>query len=265
MNGVVPEKLSERTIEVNFIRRLAHCLEECRGVDRDDIVPLSPTQQDEAEKGYDALLDGLYVALQFKRPHYMEKGCAKFEVDSCQAHMLKGNFPRGAAFYVLPPVGDLKELVGILPRMLDATYIVDVHELFPNDTPCNGHSCTLWIDYCGRITVYDSGFRNGFNAALPPFSCPVSGRRRLPHRTLNALKSSVLCDKKPSKHGQIGFHLRAGKLVPRTVPGPKPENGRHHADEHIDERLPTSADTMHAAKDTRSTLVRMGNSDKQEG
>ena len=272
INDVVPERLSERTIEVNFIRRLVHCLEECRGVDRDDIVPLSPTQQEEAKKGYDTLVDGLCVALQFKRPCRMRNGCVKFEINSRQARRLKKIFPPGAAFYVLPLAVDLNELVKTLPIMLDRTYIVDVHKLFPNGMPRNSHSCTLWIDHCGHISVCDKGFQNGPNVICPPLSRPVSRQHRSYNHTLSALRANVLCDKQQSNCENIGFSLNVDGSIAYMAPGPKlgsiqwktwKSTMRHSADEPTPESFDASVDILHTAKDAKLALVCMGVADKQ--
>lgn len=267
MDDVAPEKLSEKTIEVNFIRRLAHCLEECRGVDRDDIVPLSPTQQEETKKGYDDLLGGVCVALQIKRPCGMDKGRAKFKIDLQQACSLRDNFPRGAAFYVLPPVGDLDGLVKILPTMLDATYIVDVHKLFPNNTPYNKHSCTLWIGLGGRIFVHEKGFWNGSNAGCPWLPRKVLGRDESYIHILNALSANVLCCKVRSIREGIGFSLRNG-YIQYIVGGSKPENvqwepWRPDAPRTVDGRHGARAAILHAVGKNRLALVCMGDSYKQ--
>lgn len=268
--NVVPERLSERTIEVNFIRRLAHCLEECRRLKRDDIVPLSPTQNEEDKKGYDTLVDGLCVALQFKRPCRMDDDRAKFEIDTRQARRLKEVFPPGAAFYVLPPVGDLNELVEALPKMMDTTYIVDVHKLFPKGAPCNKHSCTLWIDRCGRITVHDMRFQNGSHGTRQPLLRPAPARRRSYSRTLGALCASVLCYKARSDREKIGFSLNKDGSIMHMVPGPEPESIRwkrwepttqHPAGEPIEPHY-ASAAILHAAKAARLALVCMGAADK---
>ena len=121
---------SEMSLEVNVLRYLANCLE--RGARLEgDVEMASPTQNEEAYRGYDSqvkLPDGRYVLLQFKRP-LLGRPRSSFGVPSRQVSALLGQ-ETASSFFALPAVGTNDEMWGIGSTLLDRTVIVDAWDLY---------------------------------------------------------------------------------------------------------------------------------------
>ena len=192
-----PRNLSERAIESNVLRRLAHCLEECCGMKRDDILFHLPTQREEKKLAYDSMVVGVWVALQFKRAACVRKdGAARFSIDLEQARQLEGLLPPGGAFYALAPIAELDPFIASLPEILDMSCLVDVHHLARQRL--GKGTISLWITKAGDALVRDGG------------SMSSLGR---------PLKISSLCCPKKKSGARIGFSVGAGgKIFYRAGP-----------------------------------------------
>ena len=185
--SIEPRNLSERAIESNVLRRLAHCLEECCGMRRDDILFHLPTQREEKKLAYDSMVVDVRVALQFKRAACVRKdGAARFSIDLEQAGRLAGLLPPGGAFYALTPIAELDPFIASLPEILDVSCLVDVHQLV-RQRP-GGGTISLWITKDG-----DARVRSGK-------SMSSLGR---------PLKISSLCCPKKKPGARIGFSVDA--------------------------------------------------------
>ena len=124
---------SEMSLETNILRYLANCLERRHGLAEGAVVPVSPTQAEEHALGFDAavgLPQGRYVVLQFKRPEKAGHGRARFRVGGEQALRLL-QYPRGSAFYVLPPVRTNGEMAGLGRCLLRRACMVDAWDMLP--------------------------------------------------------------------------------------------------------------------------------------
>ena len=124
---------SEMSLETNILRYLANCLERRHGLAEGAVVPVSPTQAEEHALGFDAsvcLPQGRYVALQFKRPEKAGHGRARFRIGGEQALRLL-QYPRGSAFYVLPPVRTNGEMAGLGRCLLRRACMVDAWDMLP--------------------------------------------------------------------------------------------------------------------------------------
>ena len=190
--SIEPRNLSERAIESNVLRRLAHCLEECCGMRRDDILFHLPTQREEKKLAYDSMVVGVWVALQFKRAACVRKdGAARFSIDLEQARRLKELLPPGGAFYALTPIAKLDPFIASLPEILNVSRLVDVHQLPARQRP-GGGTISLWITKDG-----DARVRSGK-------SMSSLGR---------PLKISSLCCPKKKSGAHIGFYVDAKKGI----------------------------------------------------
>lgn len=191
-SNIEPRNLSERAIESNVLRRLAHCLEECCGMKRDDILFHLPTQREEKKLAYDSMVVDVWVALQFKRAACVRKdGAARFSIDPEQAGRLKGLLPPRGAFYALTPIAELDPFIASLPEILDKSCLVDVHQLLARQRP-GGGTISLWITKDGDALV-----RSGK-------SMSSLGR---------PLKISSLCCPKKKPGARIGFSVGAGGKI----------------------------------------------------
>ena len=124
---------SEMSLETNILRYLANCLERRHGLAEGAVVPVSPTQHEEQALGFDAavgLPQGRYVVLQFKRPEKAGHGRARFRIGGEQALTLL-RYPRGSAFYVLPPVRTNGEMAGLGRCLLRRACMVDAWDMLP--------------------------------------------------------------------------------------------------------------------------------------
>ena len=196
----LPVKLSERAVESNVLRRLAHCLEERCGIQRNDILFQLPTQREEKRLGYDAMVVGVWVALQFKRAECVRSdGVARFSIDLGQAKTLQGLLPRGCAFYALTPIAKLDPFIASLPRILDESYLVDVHDILGGQLGRDPFS--LWVAKDGEARVCNGGKKR---------------------RTVPSLKTSVLCCPGEKPGTRVGFSVDEGGRISYRV---KPSNG----------------------------------------
>lgn len=119
------------SLETNVLRYLANCLERRADLDEGCIEMASPTQNEEAWRGYDSqvgLPDGRYLLLQFKRP-LPRRPRATFEVPSGQVSALLWA-GRGSSFFVLPDVGTNGEMWDAGTALLGRTLAVDAWDLY---------------------------------------------------------------------------------------------------------------------------------------
>lgn len=169
----LPVNLSERAVESNVLRRLAHCLEERCGIQRNDILFQLPTQREEKRLGYDAMVVGVWVALQFKRAECVRRnGVARFSIDLGQAKTLQGLLPRGCAFYALTPIAKLDPFIRSLPNILDESYLVDVHDILGGQL--GGDPFSLWVEKGGKAWVCNGGKKRhtGTSLRTSDLCCP---------------------------------------------------------------------------------------------
>ena len=209
------------SLETNILRYLANCLERRHDLAEGAVVPVSPTQREEHTLGFDAsvgLAPGRYAVLQFKRPAaWTGRGTASFKIGDRQALTLL-RYPRGSAFYVLPPVCTNGEMAGLGRCLLHRARMVDAWDVLPpiilswrlaRAAPCRGgagggrdpgpgSACTAHVD----------GGPGGGRGAVHV----QSGRGRRPPRfCVDSEPPSALC------HGtaSVGFDVRNGRIVPR--------------------------------------------------
>ena len=122
---------SEMSLETNILHHLANCLERKHGPAPGSITMTSPTQNEEADLGFDAVVgqpDGRYVALQFKRPDPCST-TPSFSIPAKQVRALSWWPPR-SAFFVLPVVRTNRNLWDAGASLLDMSYMVDVWDLY---------------------------------------------------------------------------------------------------------------------------------------
>jgi len=122
---------SEMSLETNILRYLANCLERRHDLAEGAVVPVSPTPHEEHMLGFDAMVglpQGRYAVLQFKRPAGWPIGRARFEIVDRQALTLL-RYPRGSAFYVLPPVRTNGEMAGFGRCLLHRARMVDAWDV----------------------------------------------------------------------------------------------------------------------------------------
>ena len=122
---------SEMSLETNILRYLANCLERRHDLAEGAAVPVSPTPHEEHTLGFDAMVGlprGRYAVLQFKRPAGWPIGRARFEIVDQQALTLL-RYPRGSAFYVLPPVRTNAEMAGLGRCLLHRARMVDAWDV----------------------------------------------------------------------------------------------------------------------------------------
>ena len=136
---------SEMSLETNILHHLASCLERKYGLAPGDITMTSPTQNEEADLGFDAVVgqpDGRYVALQFKRPTPARSAAPSskrptppgqappsFRIPAKQVQTLSW-WPRGSAFFVLPAFKRNRDLWDAGASLLDMSRMVDVWDLY---------------------------------------------------------------------------------------------------------------------------------------
>ena len=123
---------SEMSLETNILHHLASCLERKPGLAQGDITMTSPTQNEEADLGFDAVVgqpDGRYVVLQFKRPTPARPAQTSFRIPAKQVQALLW-WPRRSAFFVLPAIKRNRDLWAAGASLLDMTRIVDVWDLY---------------------------------------------------------------------------------------------------------------------------------------
>ena len=211
---------SEMSLETNILRYLANCLERRHDLAEGAVVPVSPTQPEEHVLGFDAavgLSEGRYALLQFKRPAGRPgDGNARFEMDGRQALTLL-QYPRGSAFYVLPPVRTNREMAEYGRCLLHRARIVDAWDVFaavsrsrraagaagaaaPGGGGCHGAGSggghVAYVDNGGRGAVR---VRAGGDGGRPPYF------------RIHSKPASSLC------HGadDVGFYVRDGHIVER--------------------------------------------------
>lgn len=135
---------SEMSLETNILHHLAGCLERKYGLAPGDITMTSPTQNEEADLGFDALVgqpDGRYVALQFKRPTPPSSAAPfstwptppspappSFRIPAKQVQALSW-WPPSSAFFVLPAIRTNRDLWAAGVSLLGMSRIVDVWDL----------------------------------------------------------------------------------------------------------------------------------------
>ena len=95
-------KLSEKTIEVNYLAELYHRVSHIL-----QFTIIGPTRTIENKVGFDAMLSGLppghLFAIQFKGPTERKDGYARFTINVPQLQVLLNRFQRRQAFYALLP------------------------------------------------------------------------------------------------------------------------------------------------------------------
>ena len=131
-SSIADRPASEMSLETNILHHLASCLERKPGLAPGDITMTSPTQNEEADLGFDAVVgqpDGRYVALQFKRPNTLRSTLLSFRIPAKQVQALSW-WPRRSAFFVLPAVKTNRDLWAAGASLLDMTRIVDVWDLY---------------------------------------------------------------------------------------------------------------------------------------
>ena len=212
--SIQPRNLSERAIEFNVLRRLAHCLEECCGMRRNDILFHLPTQREENKLGYDSMVVGVWVALQFKRAACVRKdGGVRFSIDLEQARRLNSLLPLGGAFYALTPIAELDTFIVSLPKILDMSYLVDVHQLAHQRS--SKKTISLWITKTGDAQVRIGG--------------SVSNLGR-------PLKINSLCCPKGKSSARIGFPVGVGgEIFYRADPSPNDMAARDTRPSRVDQ------------------------------
>ena len=166
---------------------------------RNDILFQLPTQREEHKLAYDSMVVGVWVALQFKRAAYVRKdGGVRFSIDLEQARRLYKLLPPAGAFYALTPITKLGTFIVSLPKILDMSYLVDVHQLV-RQQPSRG-MISLWITKAGDAQVRRGG--------------SVSNLSR-------PLKINSLCCPKEKSSARIGFPVGAGgEIFYRADPSP---------------------------------------------
>ena len=206
---------SEMSLETNILRYLANCLERRHDLAEGAVVPVSPTQPEEHVLGFDAavgLPEGRYTLLQFKRPvERAGRGGARFEMDGRQALTLL-QYPRGSAFYVLPPVRTNREMAEYGRCLLHRARIVDAWDVFAAVSRSrraagaaaapgggghgagSGRDHVAYVDNGGRGAVH---VRAGGDEGRPPYF------------RVHSKPASSLC------HGadDVGFDVRNGRIV----------------------------------------------------
>ena len=126
-------KTTEKSIEINVLRKLVNCLEKKL---KKQITVLAPSQRLEHNVGYDELLyglpDGMVIVFQFKRPtepRALRPSSTDFVVNVPQMHQLHILFPHGCAFYIFSPFPTHLNLINEYDDILDSSIAVDVHSI----------------------------------------------------------------------------------------------------------------------------------------
>ena len=213
---------SEMSLEANILRYLANCLERRHGLAEGAVVPVSPTPHEEHALGFDAavgLPPGRYAVLQFKRPvRWDGSGRACFKIGDEQALRLL-QYPRGSAFYVMPPVrtnGDMGRLGRCLLRR---ARLVDAWDVLPSIlqswrparaavTSGGGKSAHSASSRDNRVAYVDGGGRGIVHIR--------AGRgRQPPYLPVPSEPAAVLCYDTAS----VGFDVTDGRMVTRGGTG----------------------------------------------
>ena len=200
---------SEMSLEVNILRYLANCLERRRGLAEGAVVPVSPTQPMERWLGFDAMVGlprGRYVALQFKRPERVH-GSARFELGDRQAMTLL-RYPRGSAFYVLPPARTNGEMSGLGRCLLHRARLVDAWDVLAPIAASRGAARAASGGGSARGcwgTRY--AYVDGDEVHVQAGSAP----RRPPCLPVHSAAASTLCDDADG----VGFDVRDGRIAAR--------------------------------------------------
>ena len=130
--SIADRPASEMSLETNILHHLVNCLERKPCIAPGSITMTSPTQNEEADLGFDAVVgqpDGRYVVLQFKRPNPFRSSILSFRIPAKQVQALSW-WPRRSAFFVLPAVKRNRDLWGAGASLLDTSRIVDVWDLY---------------------------------------------------------------------------------------------------------------------------------------
>lgn len=200
---------SETSLEVNILRYLANCLERRRGLAEGAVVPVSPTQPMERWLGFDAIVGlprGRYVALQFKRPEHVH-GSARFELGDRQAMTLL-RYPRGSAFYVLPPARTNGEMSGLGRCLLHRARLVDAWDVLAPIAASRGAARAASGGGSARgCWGTRSAYVDGDEVHVQAGSAP----RRPPCLPVPSAAASTLCDDADG----VGFGVRDGRIVAR--------------------------------------------------
>ena len=208
---------SEMSLETNILRYLANCLERRHDLAEGAVVPVSPTQPEEHSLGFDAavgLPEGRYALLQFKRPDERAgRGGARFKMDGRQALTLL-QYPRGSAFYVLPPVRTNLEMAEYGRCLLHRALIVDAWDVFAAVSrsqraaraaaaPAGGGRGAG--SRGGHVAYVDNGGRGGVRVRAG------GDGGRPPCFEVHSKPASSLC------HGadDVGFDVRDGRIMER--------------------------------------------------
>ena len=130
--SIADRPASEMSLETNILHHLVNCLERKPCIAPGSITMTSPTQNEEADLGFDAVVgqpDGRYVVLQFKRPNPLRSAMLSFRIPAKQVQALSWWPPR-SAFFVLPAVKKNRDMWAAGVSLLDMTRIVDVWDLY---------------------------------------------------------------------------------------------------------------------------------------
>ena len=213
---------SEMSLETNILHYLANCLERRRGLAEGAVVPVSPTQHEEHTLGFDAavgLPPGRYVVLQFKRPaRWAGRGSACFKIGDEQALRLL-RYPRGSAFYVLPPVHTNAEIAGFGRCLLRRACMVDAWDILPSIL--QSWRLARAAAASGAVMgARDASSRDNRAAYVDGGDCGAvhvqAGRgRRTPYLRAPSKPASSLCHDTSS----VGFDIRNGRIVTRNRVG----------------------------------------------
>lgn len=181
---------------------------------RNDILFHLPTQREENKLGYDSMVVGVWVALQFKRAACVRKdGGVRFSIDLEQARRLNSLLPLGGAFYALTPIAELDTFIVSLPKILDMSYLVDVHQLAHQRS--SKKTISLWITKTGDAQVRIGG--------------SVSNLGR-------PLKINSLCCPKGKSSARIGFPVGVGgEIFYRADPSPNDMAARDTRPSRVDQ------------------------------
>lgn len=148
---------------------------------RSDILFHMPTQREENNLGYDAMVVGVWAALQFKRAAYVRRdGAAWFSIDLEQAKTLQDLLPQGGAFYALAPIAELDPFIKSPPKILEQSYLVDVDRLAALSQGKGTASLWMTKDGSASAQVRGSGGTSSLGASLKisALCCPREKAKR---------------------------------------------------------------------------------------
>ncbi len=187
-------------------------------------MPVSPTQPEEHTRGFDAMVGlprGRYAVLQFKRPEKACRQSARFEMGDRQALTLL-RYPRGSAFYVLPPALTNGEMAGLGRCLLHGACMVDAWDVLAavsrsrraagaGAAACGGGgggrrgACSE----CDHVAYVDGG--GGRRGAVRIRAGGGGGRGGPPYFEVPSRPAGSLCH----GAGGIGFDVRDGRMETR--------------------------------------------------